>query len=74
MARLPVCRFREVISALRKAGFVLDHHTGGHAILYKPGHPNPVTVPSHPGDLKAGTVRRIIKDAGLTVEQFANLL
>lgn len=74
MPKLPVCRSREVIAALRKAGFSVDHHTGGHAVLYRPGHPNPVTVPVHPGDLKHGTLRRIIKDAGLTVEQFADLL
>ena len=63
-----------MIAALRKAGFTVDHHTGGHAILYKPNHPNPVTVPVHPGDLKQGTLRRIIKDAGLTVEQFLEFL
>ena len=74
MARLPVCRSREAVAALRRAGFTVDHQTGSHAILYKPEHPNPVTVPIHSGDLKPGTLRRIIKDAGLTVEQFAGLL
>jgi len=59
---------------LRRAGFVVDHHTGGHAILYKAGHPNPVTVPMHPGDIKSGTLRRIVRDAGLTVEEFRELL
>ena len=74
MARLPVCRSREAIAALRRAGFSVDHQTGSHAILYKPGHPNPVTVPVHPGDMKTGTLRRIIKDAGLTVEAFVGFL
>lgn len=74
MARLPVCKAREVLAALRKSGFVVDHHTGSHAILYKPGHPNPVTVPVHAGDMKPGTLRRIIKDAGLSVDAFTALL
>ena len=74
MGRLPTCRAREAIAALRRAGFTLDHHTGSHAILYKIGHPNPVVVPVHAGDLKPGTLRRIIKDAGLDVETFAGLL
>lgn len=60
--------------ALRQAGFHLDHHTGSHAIFYKDGHPIPITVPSHPGDIKMGTLRRIIKDAGLTIEQFIELI
>lgn len=74
MPKLPVCRSREAVAALRKAGFAVDHQTGSHAILYKPGHPNPVTVPMHRDDLKPGTLRRIIKDAGLTVDEFRGLL
>jgi predicted RNA binding protein YcfA (HicA-like mRNA interferase family) len=62
------------MAALRHAGFHLDHHTGGHAIFYKQGYPNPVTVPDHPGDLKTGTLRRIIKDAGLSVDEFIRFL
>jgi predicted RNA binding protein YcfA (HicA-like mRNA interferase family) len=67
LAKLPVCRAREVIAALRRAGFVVDHQTGSHAIVYKPGHPNPITIPVHSGDMKSGTLRRIVKDAGLSV-------
>lgn len=74
MSRPPVCRAREALAALRKAGFVLDHQTGSHAILYKPGHPNPITLPMHAGDVKPGTMRRIIRDAGLTIEEFRRLL
>ena len=74
LAKLPVCRAREVVAALRQAGFSVDHQTGSHAILYKADHPNPVTVPMHSGDLKSGTLRRIVKDAGLTIEVFKDLL
>ena len=62
------------MAALRRDGFEIDHHTGSHAILYKAGHPNPVSVPEHSHDTKPGTLRRIIKDAGLTVEEFRRLL
>lgn len=74
MSRPPVCRAREALAALRRAGFVLDRQTGSHAILYKPGHPNPITLPMHSGDMKPGTLRRIIKDAGLTLDEFRRLL
>jgi predicted RNA binding protein YcfA (HicA-like mRNA interferase family) len=70
----PVCTARQAVKALRRAGFSVDHQTGGHAILYKAGHPNPVTVPMHARDLKPGTLRQIIKDAGLTVDEFRDLL
>jgi predicted RNA binding protein YcfA (HicA-like mRNA interferase family) len=74
MPRLPVLKPRKVIAALRKAGFEIDHHTGGHAILYKEGHPNPITVPIHAKDIKLGTLQSIIDQAGLTREQFLKLL
>jgi predicted RNA binding protein YcfA (HicA-like mRNA interferase family) len=74
VSRPPVCRAREALAALRRAGFILDHQTGSHAILYKPGHPNPITLPMHSGDLKPGTLRRIVKDAGLTLDEFRRLL
>ena len=74
MSKLPVCRSREVLAALKRLGFEVDHHTGSHAILYKSGHPTPVTVPEHAGDMKTGTLRRIIKDAGFSVEEFRKAL
>jgi len=74
MPKLPVLKPRKVITALRKVGFEIDHHTGGHAILYKAGHPNPVTIPVHAKDIKLGTLQSIIDQAGLTREQFLKLL
>lgn len=43
-------------------------------ILYKEGHPVPVTLPWHNKDLKRGTLRQIIRDAGLDVKTFLELL
>jgi len=63
-----------VLKALRKAGFYEDHQTGSHIILYKDGHPNPVSVPWHNKAMKRGTLSRIIKDAGLTPGEFLRLV
>ncbi len=72
--RLPALRPRKVLKALKKAGFYEDHQTGSHIILYKDGHPNPVSVPWHNKAMKRGTLSRIIKDAGLTPGEFLRLL
>ncbi len=72
--RLPALKPRQVVRALQRAGFVIDHQTGSHVILYKDGHPNPVSVPQHNKDLKRGTLVRIIKDAGLDHDRFLELL
>jgi predicted RNA binding protein YcfA (HicA-like mRNA interferase family) len=75
-ARLPAVHGSRVVRALLKAGFVVDRIVGSHQILKHPGdHRRAVTVPCHSGrDLKPGTLRAIIRQAGLTVEQFNELL
>jgi predicted RNA binding protein YcfA (HicA-like mRNA interferase family) len=74
-ARLPVTTGRRVIRALIQAGFVQHHTTGSHAILrHSIDHTRRVTVPTHTKDLKPGTIRQIIKQAGLSLEEFNDLL
>ena len=75
-ARLPAVNGARVVRALLKAGFVVDRIVGSHHVLKYPGMPaRAVTVPCHSGrDLKAGTLRAIIRQAGLTVEEFTTLL
>jgi predicted RNA binding protein YcfA (HicA-like mRNA interferase family) len=73
--RLPAVRPRNVLRALERAGFVLHHTTGSHYILKKPGAPAlRVTVPFHRADLKPGTLRSIIDQSGLTLDEFIALL
>jgi len=73
---LPAVNGRQVLRALLKAGFVLDRIVGSHHVLKYPGDSRrTVTVPVHAGkDLKRGTVRSIVRQAGFTVEEFAKLL
>jgi predicted RNA binding protein YcfA (HicA-like mRNA interferase family) len=61
-----------VIRALLRHGFVIDHTTGSHYILIR--EKLRVTVPYHSRDLKRGTLASIIAQAGLTVEEFGDLL
>jgi len=73
--RLPALRPREVIRALERAGFFLHHSTGSHHYFKhttKPGRI--VTVPVHPGDLKRSVLASILKQAGLTTEEFLDLV
>jgi len=75
MSELPVVSGREVIKALRTVGFEVVRVEGSHYILKKPGHPFNLSVPVHKGKpLKRGTLRRLIRDAGLTVEEFTDAL
>jgi predicted RNA binding protein YcfA (HicA-like mRNA interferase family) len=76
MSGLPVLNGRQVIRALVNAGFVVDRITGSHHVLVHPQDARrTVTVPVHAGrDLKRGTLRSIVRQAGFTLEEFAELL
>jgi predicted RNA binding protein YcfA (HicA-like mRNA interferase family) len=73
--RLPAVTARDAIRALERAGFVVSRQSGSHCRLIHATNPQrKVTVPVHTGDLKRGTLRGIIAQAGLTVDQFMALL
>jgi len=73
---LPVVKGRQVIRALVNAGFIVDRIVGSHHILVYPGDATrTVTVPVHSNrDLKPGTLRSIIRQAGFAVDEFKALL
>jgi predicted RNA binding protein YcfA (HicA-like mRNA interferase family) len=74
--RLPSLNARNVIRALQGAGFSIVRTTGSHYRLVHDSDPTrQTTVPVHKGkDIPRGTLRSIIDQAGLTVEEFINLL
>jgi predicted RNA binding protein YcfA (HicA-like mRNA interferase family) len=73
MTKLPVISGDECIKALQRAGFYVTRQHGSHAIMRRDDPFARASVPRH-RTLKAGTLRGIIKDAGLTVEEFVELL
>ena len=73
--RLSALRPRDVIRALQRAGFFVARTSGSHHFLKHPNYPErSVTIAVHATDLKPGTLRGIIKQAGFTVEAFLELL
>ena len=75
MSHLPSFKPSEVIHKLRKAGFVFDRHAkGSHEIWFNPITRRRTVIPNHPGkDIPKGTLRAIIEQAGLNIEEFINL-
>jgi predicted RNA binding protein YcfA (HicA-like mRNA interferase family) len=72
MPKLPGLKPRQVVSALEKAGFYTVRQRGSHLQLKKGNLL--VTVPMHSGDLKPGTLRSIIRQARMSVDEFMKLL
>ena len=70
MPKPPVLKPREVCRALESLGFVLVRQRGSH-MQYRHAVGRCTTVPNHPGkDLSPVLLRQIIKDIGLTLEEF----
>jgi predicted RNA binding protein YcfA (HicA-like mRNA interferase family) len=75
MPKLPRVNARETVAALLKAGFLIDHYTGSYDVLELSETHRGAVVPEHGGrDLAPGTSRRILRQAGLTGEEFIALL
>ncbi len=70
-ARLPVVSGLETIKALIRFGFEIKRRSGSHVILEK--GVIVLSVPLHK-TLKKGTLHAILKQAGLSVDEFQNLL
>ena len=72
MARLPVVSGDEFVRAMLSIGYTLDHIRGSHMILVHPTLPR-LSVPRH-GELGRGLLRRLLRDANVSREEFASLI
>jgi predicted RNA binding protein YcfA (HicA-like mRNA interferase family) len=72
--KLPVVSGADAIRALRRAGYEVDVQHGSHVILRNVDPPHRrLSVPNHK-ELAKGTLRALIRDTGLTIEGFVELL
>lgn len=71
MGRLGGFRYRDVVRRLKALGFAFDRQAAGsHEIWFNPSTRRYTTLPNHPGDLPEGTLRAILRQAGVDVEAF----
>ncbi|CAN5252680.1 type II toxin-antitoxin system HicA family toxin [soil metagenome] len=73
MNKLPVVSGAQCVKALVKAGFVVYRQRGSHITLVRAEPPAQTTVPNHK-ELDRGTLRAVIRQAGLSVDEFVALL
>lgn len=73
MTRLGSISGREAVAAFEKAGWRRAGQLGSHVVLVKAGERANLSVPQHK-ELSVGTLRSLIRHAGLSVEEFLNLV
>lgn len=71
MGRLSGFRYREIVRRLREFGFAFDRQAAGsHEIWYNEQSDRYTTIPNHPGEMPEGTLRAILKQAGISPDDF----
>lgn len=74
MSVLPHLSGREVVAAFRRLGYEVDRQKGSHIVLRSSAAPHRrLTVPDH-REVAKGTLRALIREAGITVEDFVHLV
>jgi len=72
MPHLPVISGDELVKIMSRIGYHLDHTEGSHMILLHPSKGR-ISIPRHK-ELGRGLLRALIRDAGLTRDEFIVLL
>lgn len=73
MTRPPLLPARKVIAALIRLGYRIDHQKGSHIVLKNPDDTRTIVVPDHP-ELDRGTLKSILKQAGIEVDTLLSVL
>lgn len=74
MPKPPVVKPKELIKALKKKGFEIDHISGSHYIMYNADKTLRTTIAYHNKPIKRKTVMSILKSANISVEELKELL
>jgi len=71
MGRLSGFKYRQIVKRLKALGFAFDRQaSGSHEIWYSQQADRYTTIANHPGDIPEGTLRAILKQAGINPKEF----
>jgi len=71
MGRLAGFRYRQIIKKIKQFGFEFYRHAAGsHEIWHNPQTNRYTTIPNHAGEMPEGTLRAVLKQAGIEPEEF----
>ncbi len=73
MRKLPSISGKQCVSALQKVGFIYKRQTGSHIVLRRDDPFSQLVVPNH-DELDRGTLRAILRQADISVDNFIKML
>ena len=69
MPQLPALGWRDVVKAFEDLGWEFSRQSGSHIAMVKDGVPATLSIPKHK-EVRKGTLRSLIRSAGLTIDEF----
>jgi len=69
---IKLCSGAEAVRKLQRAGWSVARQKGSHVMMTKPGYQWTLSIPQH-SELGPGLLRKLIRQAGLTIEEFNRL-
>jgi predicted RNA binding protein YcfA (HicA-like mRNA interferase family) len=72
--KLPAATAKDLVRVAERLGFVLRRQRGSHAIYVRASDQARVVIPMYKGELKRKTLRAIIQDLKISVEEFGRML
>jgi predicted RNA binding protein YcfA (HicA-like mRNA interferase family) len=73
MSKLPVISGRQLVHVFEQVGFVFDRQRGSHMMLFRLDPPTTISIPDH-HELDRGTLRALLRQAGVSPEQLTQFL
>jgi len=74
MGRLAGFRYKDIVRKLKAHGFQFDRQAAGsHEIWFNSSKKRYTTIPNHPGDMPEGTLRTILRQAGIDPDDFLSV-
>jgi len=70
--QLKLCSGAVTVKKFKRAGWIVDRQVGSHVMLVKLGYPYTLSVPQHK-ELGIGILKKLLKQANLSVEEFNSL-
>jgi predicted RNA binding protein YcfA (HicA-like mRNA interferase family) len=70
MPKLPILKPRQLVKKLQKLGFIKDHQTGSHLIMYHPDSGRRAVAPIHLKDIPKGTLAAILRESQIDLKEF----
>ena len=71
MPKFAQVRSRDLIKALMRSGFTIDHQTGSHVVLYRDTDRKRAVVPLHVKVIPKGTFAAILREAGISKDELS---